>query len=126
MNNRREGVAGEQAACEYLQKQGLKILERNYSCHSGEIDVIALSGNTLVFVEVKARRNAEMGYALEAVTPQKIDRIVRTAQFYTLCKRCYERMDVRFDVVCVDTTSGKIEHIPSAFTAADGGRRRHW
>ena len=85
-----------------LQAAGYEILERNYRCRAGEIDLIAKDHDFLVFVEVKYRRNGSSGVSLEAVTPAKQRVISRVAQFYLTVK--YNSVDVpcRFDVVGID------------------------
>ncbi len=123
MNNRYEGLAGEEAACKYLTDKGYKILERNYANKVGEIDIIAQDKEYTVFVEVKTRSDDRYGYALEAVTPAKIAKIVRCADWYLTVKRKTDS-DVRFDVVCVGQNG--VEHVVNAFTRLDAGRRNHW
>ena len=123
MNNRYEGIAGETAAVEYLQAKGYQIVERNYANKVGEIDIIARDKEYLVFVEVKTRRDDKFGKAIEAVTPDKITKIVKCATWY-LTSHKLTQADVRFDIVCVGGES--IEHVVNAFTAADQGKRRHW
>lgn len=80
--NRDEGKKGEDLACEYLKKQGFKIIERNFRIRGGEIDIVALDGDVLAFIEVKTRKSTEFGSPLEAITPWKIKSLVKTAQFY--------------------------------------------
>lgn len=76
---------GENLASSYLQDRGYKIIERNFGKRYGEIDIIALDKDqTLVFVEVKTRRNKEFGEPLEAITPWKLNSIIKTAQYYKL------------------------------------------
>ena len=123
-NNRRSGALGETLACEYLTALGYTILERNYTCPMGEVDVVATDGEYLFFVEVKARYGGNMGWPLEAVTPAKITQIVKVANWYLTVKRVQK--SVRFDVACVDLAAEKVSYIPNAFTAADAGRKNHW
>lgn len=125
MNNRYEGIDGETLACEYMREHNIVVLERNYTCPQGEIDVVAKDGDYLVFCEVKSRKSARMGYPIEAVTPQKITQIVHTANWYLKSKRKMNA-DVRFDVAAVNLVSGEVEYIQNAFTAADAGKRNHW
>ncbi len=111
--------------CQYMTARGMTILERNYSTPQGEVDIVAMDGEYLVFCEVKARRNNRMGYAVEAVTPQKITQIVRAAQWYLKCHH-KENVDVRFDIAAVDLGEQSVEYIPNAFSQNDAGRRNHW
>ena len=82
MSTRSRGTAGEDLAARFLEHKGLAILARNFSCRYGEIDLVARDGEDTVFVEVKLRRNADYGYAAEAVTPSKRTKLKRTALFW--------------------------------------------
>ena len=99
MNNRKFGDAGEDLACQYLEKQGYEILERNknYSKFC-EIDIIAKEKNEIVFVEVKTRKCLTYGTPAEAVTKEKRRHIEKTAQYYLFTKQL-EKQPVRFDVI---------------------------
>lgn len=77
-----EGERGEQLAVEYLKKQGYKIIERNFRIRGGEIDIIAIDVDTLVFIEVKTRRSHEFGTPFEAITPWKMRSLIKSAEFY--------------------------------------------
>ena len=112
------GKAGEDLACGELTRRGYAILERRYRTRYGEIDIIARSGQTLVFVEVKARAGDEYGGGGAAVTPWKQQRIVRMATDF-LARRGWLDHACRFDVVTVDFEGGntRIEVYPHAFTA---------
>lgn len=98
MNKRAVGAAYEAKAAKHLESLGYRILERNYRCRTGEIDLIAMHEGYLVFVEVKFRQDAHAGYGAEAVTWRKQQRIIRAAQWYLMEKRGGER-PCRFDVV---------------------------
>lgn len=98
-NNREKGSRYETMAALYLQKQGYRVLEKNYRRKTGEIDLIALDGNCLVFVEVKYRKNNKKGEPKEAVTIQKQKRIWQTAQYYMVEKKLTENYPCRFDVI---------------------------
>ncbi len=78
------GFKGEELAASYLTKNGYKIIDRNFRAVGGELDIIALDGDTLSFVEVKARSSTEFGTPLEAITARKMKSIIKTAQFYKL------------------------------------------
>ena len=85
MNRRKEGAYYENLVAEYLKTQGYEILEKNYRCRIGEIDLIAKEGETLVFVEVKYRRNDKMGDPKEAVNRKKQKKIsIGVEDFKTL------------------------------------------
>ena len=116
MNTRQRGKEWEQKVCRYLKDKGYFIVDVNFACACGEIDIIAAQRQTLVFIEVKYRRNARYGYALEAVTPAKQKKIRRTADVY-LAKpsqnTVFAGADCRFDVIGID--DGEITHIEDAF-----------
>ncbi len=98
-NKRSVGARQEQIAVEYLEKQGYVILERNFRCRTGEIDIIAKESGYLSFIEVKYRRNTAKGFPQEAVDPHKIRQISYTARYYMLKKRIPTDTPCRFDVV---------------------------
>jgi putative endonuclease len=124
--NRLLGQRGERAAARYLKRRGLRVLLRGYRTKLGEIDLIAREGDTLVFIEVKARRQ---GVPAEAVTPEKQRRLTIAAHQFL---RRYRLFNVRsrFDVVAIvwpdDRSPPRIEHIRNAFEAIEGGETRRW
>lgn len=112
------GSAAERAAADFLRKRGYHVLERNFRCRGGEIDLIALDGGTLVFVEVKARRTLSRGTPVEAVTAIKQARVRKAAQSYlAFCGRVFQR--IRFDVIAVMHTpkTTDITHLKAAFSS---------
>lgn len=111
LNTRKKGTFYEDAACEYLKKQGVVILERNYRCRQGEIDIIARDGNCTVFAEVKYRKDNAFGDALAAVGRTKQRKICRSALVYCMYHPWIE--SVRYDVIGITDT--KIEWIKNAF-----------
>jgi putative endonuclease len=92
------GKEGEQEAEEYLIREGYKIIERNFSCKTGEIDLIALDKKEIVFIEVKTRMGIEYGLPSEAVTKLKLKHILRTAQYYLYIRNLEDEF-VRIDVI---------------------------
>jgi putative endonuclease len=92
------GAQGESIAAAHLEARGLRVIARNYPSRYGEIDLIAEEGETLVFVEVKARRGTAYGTPEESVTARKRERLTKTAQTY-LAERWLEQRDWRIDVV---------------------------
>jgi len=122
MNQRQAfGKAGEDLAVRYLKKKGYKVLEQNYTCPVGEIDIIARHKKTIVFVEVKTRRSLSYGSAKLAITPHKQRKISMAALYYLKSNQQMDQ-DARFDVVTVQTTSGsqEIDLIQNAFDLAYG------
>lgn len=111
------GKYGERKACEYLEKNKYKIIEKNFLCRQGEIDIIALSDTKeLVFIEVKTRRNFKYGRPCEAVTPKKIKNIKYSSKYY-IFKNNLNNIGVRYDVIEVIVLNSKfgINHIKNAF-----------
>jgi putative endonuclease len=111
------GQAGEDLAAAFLKRKGYKILVRNYRQKFGEIDIIASSEGTLVFVEVKTRKNTAFGTPFEAVTEKKQRQIGRVAQDYLGKNDLFDK-PARFDVVSVLICGDNppvIEHLPNAF-----------
>lgn len=112
------GSGGERAAADFLRARGYLILERNFRGRGGEIDLIALDGGVLVFVEVKVRRTLSRGAPIEAVTAAKQARVRTAAQQYlTFSGRVFER--IRFDVIAVMKTAKTtdITHLKAAFAS---------
>ena len=114
------GSAGRQAedlAARFLEKKKLRIIARNYRCRGGEIDLICRNGRTLVFVEVRLRRNSAFGGAAESITNSKQRRIILAAQHY-LAANVKTECACRFDCILLDgRTEDHIEWIRDAFTA---------
>ena len=112
------GRRGEALAAELLRAKGLTIVERNFRCRAGEIDLVALDGPTLVFVEVRSRRGDRAGTPLESVDPRKRARVTRVARHF-LATRGLAEQDVRFDVVGIrfDQEPPAVEHLSAAFDA---------
>ncbi len=101
MNRRAVGTAFEQIAADYLKKNGYSIMETNFRCKTGEIDIIARSEDYLCFVEVKYRSHTSMGFPAEAINHKKIGKITRTAQFYMLLHKIPQDTPCRFDAVVI-------------------------
>lgn len=106
------GKTGEDIAEEYLAKKGYKIIERNFYCKTGEIDIIALKDEYLVFIEVKTRTSNNYGTPSEAVTKKKLENLYRTARFYVYTRNLQNEF-IRFDAieVYIQNTNYKINHI---------------
>lgn len=114
MNKRQAGQAVEEAVCDYLKQNNVVILERNYRCRSGEIDIIARDADYLVFIEVKYRSTRKYGSALEAVDIKKRAQICKVFTIYRMQKRLPFNVKVRFDVIGVDNET--ISWIKNAFS----------
>ncbi|MBN1546791.1 MAG: YraN family protein [Syntrophaceae bacterium] len=107
-STRDKGRNGEELALAYLQKKGYAILERNYRCRYGEIDLVAKNGSTIVFVEVKSRRSNAFGSPEEAVGIAKQKKLSIVALYYLMEKHLDDRF-ARFDVVTVMNAGKKPE-----------------
>ena len=117
LSSRELGLRGEDIARKHLEALGFSIVSRNFRSRFGEIDLVAKDGDTIVFVEVKARRSRQFGLAVEQITKGKQKKIIKTAGEYL--RRCgsFESC-VRFDVLAIDILPGGkeiIEHVKGAF-----------
>lgn len=101
-NTTEAGRRGEDLACRHLESQGLELLERNYRCRAGEIDLVMLDGRTLVLVEVRSRSSATHGSAAATVGSRKQRRFTLAARHLMLMRPQYRRLSARFDVVAID------------------------
>jgi len=110
------GRAGEAVAEDYLRQLGYRVVERNYRCPCGEVDLVAADGTTLVFVEVKTRSGTLCGSPLEAVDVRKQRRIAAAAQHFLVTRFCGGRA-ARFDVIGVlwKGSVPELEHVQNAF-----------
>lgn len=111
------GKRGESAAARYLELRGYEILDRNWSCPAGEVDIVARDGDTVVFCEVKTRTNLEAGLPSEAVDNEKRSRYEKIAAWYL---RDYEFVDVpvQFDIIAllvVNEDRALVRHYCNAF-----------
>ncbi len=113
MNTRQKGSWGEAQAEAFLCAAGYTIAARGYHCRYGEIDLIATRGDVVVFVEVKLRKNRGFSHAWEAVTPQKQEKLRKTASLW-LAEQA-STWNGRFDVIEVYTDRVEIVHIEDAF-----------
>jgi putative endonuclease len=118
------GEIGENLACDELLRRGYAIVARRYRRRGGEIDIIALDGQTVVFVEVKTRAGASFGTAADAITWTKQRRIMGIATDFLARHRLTER-PCRFDVVCIELADDgpAIEVYTNAFEAGAGAGR---
>ena len=116
-NKHELGNGYEELAASFLKKNGLQILEKNFRCRLGEIDLIARDQGCLVFVEVKFRRYAKAGNALEAVDYRKQRKISRVSGYYLLTHVHRTDIPCRFDVVGID--GHQIHWIKNAFDYCD-------
>jgi putative endonuclease len=120
MDNKGLGERGEEIAAAYLKGRKFTIVERNFRCKAGEVDIIAREGNTLVFVEVKTRRTLSFGPPQLAITPFKQRQISKAALTWLAKKKLFDT-SARFDVIAIilpDHEVPIIDHIRNAFDLA--------
>ncbi len=113
------GATAEEAAAQYLQRQGLKLIERNYRCRRGEIDLIMSDEQQLIFVEVRYRKNSRFGHAAETVNPRKQKKVISAASHYLNGQS--ESTRCRFDVIAINGSSDtdKIQDTAEKFANID-------
>ena len=113
------GAIGEKLAADYLKKRGYKIIQRNFRCREGEIDIIAQKGEYLVFVEVRTKRNNAFGTPEESVNLSKREKLISLANAYL---QAYDKLPDfwRIDVVAVELGPNnrvlRLEHIENAIS----------
>ena len=110
LSSRVKGQQVETQACKFLCQQGLKLIERNFTYKTGEIDIIALDRNQeLVFVEVRFRKSAAFGEGFETVDHRKQRKIINTANYYLSRKNKYQEYHCRFDIISASTYNGELK-----------------
>ncbi len=114
-NSRAVGMAFEEKAILYLKEKGYEILDRNFTCRQGELDIVARDQDILAFVEVKYRKNARAGEPEEGVTGRKRARLLKAARYYLYCKEYPVETPCRFDVVAI--CGEELRHYRDAFDA---------
>lgn len=116
MNKTALGKQGEEIAIKFLKSKGYKIVETNFRIRGGEIDIVAIDKDTLVYVEVKTRTSDFFGTPEESVTPYKIRYLERTAKFYRNSRMNLPELE-RIDVISIDLanpTQALVKHITNA------------
>jgi putative endonuclease len=115
------GQAAENAAANFLSDRGAHILQRNFRCRLGELDIIALDGVDLVFVEVRYRRRADYGDARESLTPRKRQRLIRAAALWLQRHPWQGWRRCRFDLITFDgeISESQCQWIRNAFTLTE-------
>lgn len=115
MARKAPGREGEDRAALYLEEKGMSIIVRNFRSRTGEIDIIALHGNILVFAEVKNWTLHGFEQLEYSINDQKQRRIIETAKFFLNSHREYKEMIIRFDVIFIGK-DGALTHLASAFS----------
>lgn len=113
----KDGYWAEEHACKILRKKGLRLIERNYNCRFGEIDLVMQDGEYLVFVEVRLRKNTAYGAASETVDWRKQQKLRRTAEYYLLQRVGSVDTPCRFDIFAItgDPAAAETQWISNAF-----------
>jgi len=119
MDTLTRGKDAENRACRYLQAHGLQLLHRNYRSNRGEIDLILQDTDSLVFVEVRYRRQPGFGSAAESVDWRKQSKLIACARHFMQAHPDTARQPCRFDVISVKGSSSDIEWIQNAFIASE-------
>lgn len=117
VSTRKTGASIENIVCNYLKKQGLRLLKQNYQGRFGEIDLIMNENDCIVFIEVRYRKINKYGSGAETITTYKQQRIIKTAYQYLKQYQLFEKQPCRFDVVSVSENQQKpdINWIKNAF-----------
>lgn len=102
MQRKEAGGAAETAACRFLEGQGLKLLEKNFRCRNGEIDLIMRDGDVVALVEVRLRSTARFGGAAASVDWKKQQRLIAAARYLTLVRSELRKHPFRFDVIALE------------------------
>ncbi|MQY77182.1 MAG: YraN family protein [Spirochaeta sp.] len=111
----RKGREGETAAVKYLEKNGYKVMERNFRCRRGEVDIIARKDEELVFVEVKNWDALAIDSLEHSLSSLKKQRIIETTQYFIHCHPELMESRIRFDLIFIHGELSKIDHIENAF-----------
>ena len=116
-NTRKCGFDAEKVACQFLLKQQLQLIEKNFYCRYGEIDLIMLDNNDLVFIEVRHRKKQSFMHTIESIDKHKQKKIVTTSQYFLQTNKRMRNYDLRFDVILIndDINNHKIEWLKNAF-----------
>ena len=121
---REQGEYTENLACRYLEEKGFKLIEKNFNCKVGEIDLIMQDNDSLVFVEVRYRKSNNFGSGAESITSSKQSKLIKTASLYLQRHAKLNKCSARFDVVSItgfieteDLSKINIDWIENAFGA---------
>ena len=112
-SRKKQGNKAEELALHFLKKKGLKLIEKNFSTRAGEVDLIMQDDDTVVFIEVRYRKNTDFGGAAASVTPKKQLRVIKAALAYQ--QKNTSQSSMRFDVVAIEGDNEDLNWIQSAF-----------
>ena len=111
LNINNAGLQAEKLAATFLASKGLKLVTQNYHCRFGEIDLIMMDGNYLVFVEVKLRSSSQFGGAAASITPQKQQKMILTAQYYLQQAHFKTEPACRFDAILMNKADLQVDNL---------------
>ena len=109
------GKDAELKALQYLERQGLRLLVKNWSCKRGELDLVMLEGDTVIFVEVRYRQHAQWGGALASIDARKRQKLILAAQHFLQRESRWANYPCRFDVIAIDSTAAQPNWLRNAF-----------
>lgn len=115
-NRKATGDLYESRALKQLESEGLTLIEKNFSCKPGEIDLIMRDKKTTVFIEVRYRKNQSHSSAEESIDTTKQSRIIRASQHWLLKNKAYQHTTMRFDAVCFNANNDNGNWIKGAFS----------
>lgn len=117
MTTQQKGRIAEDKALDYLIENGLKLVNRNFYCKVGEIDLIMRDKAYLVFVEVRARISSRFGGGIGSITYAKQQKIIKASTYYLLKHKIYDKYPLRFDIITIDGVEETITWLKDAFWA---------
>jgi putative endonuclease len=115
VSTRTKGQLREKQACDFLQKNGLKLITKNFRYLNGEIDLIMQKKDEIIFIEVRSKASKEYGLPYESVTPTKQRKIVKTAMFFLQKKNWLNKVNCRFDIISI--YQNQLEWFENAFSS---------
>ena len=124
MQTTQVGAWAEELAWQHMCQQGWQLVERNFFCQGGELDIIARKGQVLAFVEVKYRKHSHMGGVLASISPAKQRHLIHSAKVFLQRYPLLNKLDCRFDVMAISGSNGphtqvQIQWIDNAFITSD-------
>ena len=114
-SSQQTGKDAERLALRHLEQQGLRLLAQNWSCKRGELDLVMLDGDTVVFVEVRYRHYAQWGGALASIDARKRQKLILAAQYFLQRQARWANHPCRFDVVAIDSHPSQLNWLQNAF-----------
>ena len=114
-SSQQTGKDAERLALRHLEQQGLRLLAQNWSCKRGELDLVMLDGDTVVFVEVRYRQHAQWGGALASIDARKCQKLILVARYFLQREPRWADQPCRFDVVTLEGATPRLNWLRNAF-----------